>query len=226
VSENFIEENVRRILDELPPGVQLEAACKTRTPQEVQQAVNAGITFLGENYVQEAEEAHSKISGNVRWHLIGHLQRNKVNRALNIFDMIESLDSYQLARQMNEQCEKMDKDIECLIEINSGREEHKYGIMPEEIGSFIAKVKGYKRIKIMGVMTMGPFMGQEEDFRPYFRITREIFNALKNRDLPNCQMKYLSMGMSESYKVAIEEGANLVRVGTKIFGPRVKHSHA
>jgi pyridoxal phosphate enzyme (YggS family) len=135
--------------------------------------------------------------------------------------MIESLDSFQLARQMNEQCKKIDREIiECLVEVNSGREEHKYGIQPEEVEGFVEKVKNFKHIKIMGLMTMGPFMGDPDEFRPYFKTTKEIFEKLKSKELPNCEMKYLSMGMSESYKVALEEGANIVRVGTKIFGPR------
>ncbi len=199
----------------------MEAACKTRTAEEIQKAVDAGIKVLGENYYQEAKQAVKKVSGsNIRWHFIGHLQRNKVKKAVKVFDMIESLDSYRLAKEINKRCRKIDKVMDCLVEVNSGREKNKYGIFPEEVESFVEQVKKFKYIKIKGLMTMGAFEGTKEDFRPYFEITREKFNLLKKSDIPGCDMKYLSMGMSASYKIAIEEGANLVRIGTKIFGSR------
>lgn len=215
-----IKKNIRSILAELPEDVQLVAACKTRTPQEIQIAVDSGIKIIGENYVQEAEEAYQKINGDIKWHFMGHLQKNKVKRVIKIFDMIESLDSFPLAKEINNQCAKINRIMECLVEVNSGREENKFGIMPEEVKGFIEKVSGFKNIKIMGLMTMGPFMGEADEFRPYFKITREIFNKLKKKNIGGCIMKHLSMGMSDSYKVAIEEGANMVRIGTGIFGPR------
>lgn len=198
----------------------LEAACKMRTPDEIQQAVDAGVRIIGENYVQEAEEAYSKVKGDIRWHFIGHLQRNKVIRAVKVFDLIESLDSLALAKELNKQCAKTGKVMECMIEVNSGREKNKFGVLPEDVESLADKVKSFKNIKVVGLMTMGPANTAAEDLRPYFRITREIFDELKKKVIPNCEMKYLSMGMSDSYKAAVEEGANIVRIGTSIFGPR------
>ncbi|MBN2406939.1 MAG: YggS family pyridoxal phosphate-dependent enzyme [Elusimicrobia bacterium] len=215
-----IRDNTLQILGELPGTVLLEAACKMRTPDEIQQAVDAGVRIIGENYVQEAEEAYSKVKGDIRWHFIGHLQRNKVIRAVKVFDLIESLDSLALAKELNKQCAKTGKVMECMIEVNSGREKNKFGVLPEDVESLADKVKSFKNIKVVGLMTMGPANTAAEDLRPYFRITREIFDELKKKVIPNCEMKYLSMGMSDSYKAAVEEGANIVRIGTSIFGPR------
>jgi len=215
-----ISENIKKLLNSLPENIILEAACKTRTSEEIQEAVNAGVKVLGENYIQEAEEAKPRVSGNIRWHFIGHLQRNKVKKAVKIFDMIESLDSIKLAAEINKKCAKIKRVMECLIEINSGREENKFGVFPEDAESFLSEAASFGNLRIKGLMTMGPFMGTAEEFRPYFRTTREIFEELKKKSYPNAEMKYLSMGMTASYKTAIEEGANIVRIGTGIFGPR------
>lgn len=220
MSKSTIKKNVHKILAELPDDVQVVAACKMRIPEEIQAAIDAGIKIIGENYVHEAEEAYQKVTGDIEWHFIGHLQKNKVNRAVKICDMIESLDSFKLAKRIDSQCEEINKVMKCLVEINSGREEDKYGIMPEEAEGFVKEISGLKNIKILGLMTMGPFMGNPDEFRPYFRLTRELFEDLKRKDIPGCSMKYLSMGMSFSYKIAVEEGANIVRIGTEIFGTR------
>ncbi len=220
MNSSRIKENVDKILEELPPGVTLEAACKTRTPKEINAALSGGVKLLGQNYIQEAEEVMDKVSGKAKWHFIGHLQRNKAKKAVRFFDMIESLDSLRLAKKLNKESKKIDKITNCLIEINSGREENKYGILPENAKEFIHSVSELNHIKIKGFMTMGPFAGADKDFIPYFKITRKIFDSLKGKDFKNCEMKYLSMGMSASYRVAVREGANIVRIGTKLFGPR------
>jgi pyridoxal phosphate enzyme (YggS family) len=220
VSESHIGKNVRRILKELPEGIKLVAACKMRTPSEIQEAVDAGVSVIGENYVQEAEEAYGKVSGDIKWNFIGHLQKNKVKRAIKIFDMIESLDSIRLAKEIDSRSEAEGRRMRCLVEVNSGREENKNGLMPEDVHDFIEKASCFKNLEIVGLMTMGPFAGEPDDFRPYFKTTRGIFDELRKKDIPNCRMQYLSMGMSDSYKVAIEEGANIVRIGTSIFGSR------
>ncbi|MFH1414679.1 MAG: YggS family pyridoxal phosphate-dependent enzyme [Elusimicrobiota bacterium] len=215
-----IRENVREVLSELPEGIRLVAACKTRTAEEIQQAVEAGITIIGENHIQEAERSFHNIEGDIKWHFIGHLQKNKVKKAVKIFDMIESLDSPELARIIDKECRKIDKIMECLVEVNSGREDNKYGFMPEDVEGFILEAKDLLNIRISGLMTMGPFMGTPEEFRPYFSLTRKLFEDIKEKKIPSCEMKYLSMGMSASYKTAIEEGANMVRIGTRLFGFR------
>ncbi|MCF8145994.1 MAG: YggS family pyridoxal phosphate-dependent enzyme [Deltaproteobacteria bacterium] len=216
----MIKENVRKILESLPQGVQLVAAVKTRTPEEVLEAIQAGVTIIGHNYVQEAEAAFPTIGHQAKWHMIGHLQSNKARKAAAIFDMIETVDSFKLARAINQACQSMHTSMPILIEINSGEELQKAGVMPRDAMSVIREIADLENVKIVGLMTMGPFSGDPEDARPYFRKTREIFETIKNAGIPGVEMKNLSMGMSNSYGVAIEEGANMVRIGTRLFGER------
>lgn len=216
----MIKENVQRILTELPEGVQLVAAAKTRTPEEIHQAVEAGLEIIGENYVQEAEQAFQVIGNRVQWHMIGHLQRNKVKKAVRIFDLIETVDSMRLAREIDKSCRKIGKIMPVLIEINSGEEIQKAGVMPGDAPALIKEMSALESISVVGLMTMGPFTGNPEDARPCFVKTKEIFEELKQMELPRVEMKHLSMGMSNSYRVALEEGANVVRIGTNIFGQR------
>ena len=216
----MIGENVKKILQELPVGVELVGAAKTRTPQEVQEAVDAGLTIIGENYVQEAETAFEALGHRVKWHLIGHLQRNKAKKAVRIFDMIETVDSLKLAAEIDKVCRKTEKTMPILIEINSGEEEQKAGVFPARAASLIREIAALEHVKVQGLMTMGPLTGDPENARPYFRITRKVYREIADLKIPGVEMRYLSMGMSNSYKVAVEEGANLVRIGTRIFGER------
>lgn len=215
-----IKENVRKILGELPEGVKLVGAAKTRTPEEILEAIDAGLEIVGENYVQEAERAYQVVGDKAKWHMIGHLQSNKAKKAVKVFDMIETVDSIKLARALDKACAKEGKMMEILIEVNSGEEPQKAGVMPDEAISLVKEISELEHLKIMGLMTMGPFTGDPEDARPYFQKTRKIFEEIKELDIPGVEMQYLSMGMSNSYKVALEEGANMVRIGTKIFGER------
>jgi len=216
----MITDNMNEILDELPEGVKLVGAAKTRTPDEILEGVEAGLKIIGENYVQEAERAFQAIGDRVKWHMIGHLQSNKAKKAVKIFDMIETVDSIKLAKAIDRACEKIGRTMPILIEINSGEEPQKAGVMPEDAVGLVKEISGLNNIEILGLMTMGPFAGDPEEARPYFQKTRALFEEIKGLELPRVEMKYLSMGMSNSYKVAIEEGANLVRIGTKIFGER------
>lgn len=216
----MIRENVQKLLAELPPGVLLVAAAKGRTPQEILEAIEAGVQIIGENYVQEAEEAFSVIGRRAQWHMIGHLQRNKAKKAVEIFDMIETLDSVKLAQELEKHCARLHKVMPVLIEVNSGREPQKSGVFPEDAEALIREVAQLPHLKVLGLMTMGPRFGDPEDARPYFRETKKLFERLKALSIPNVEMRYLSMGMSNTYKVALEEGANIVRIGTKIFGER------
>ena len=216
----MIKENVMEILEQLPGGVELVAAAKTRTPEEVLEAVEAGIRVIGENYVQEAEAACQNIGKRVRWHMIGHLQSNKAKKAVGIFDMIETVDSVKLAKAIDRACSATGKIMDILIEINSGEELQKAGVMPADAVSLIKDVSGFKNMQIMGLMTLGPFGGDPEDSRPYFQKTKKLFEEIKGLDLPGVKMEYISMGMSNSYKVALSEGADFIRIGTKIFGER------
>ena len=216
----MIKQNVSQILGSLPDGVQLVAATKTRQPEEILEAVVSGVKIVGENYVQEAERAYEVIGNRVKWHFIGHLQRNKVKRAVRLFDMIETIDSAEIAREIDKRCAQIGKIMPVLVEINSGREEQKSGVFPENSEQLIKEISGLQNIKVMGLMTMGPRFGNPEDSRPYFVETKKIFEKIKKLDLPNVEMRYLSMGMTNSYKIALQEGANIVRIGSKIFGER------
>lgn len=216
----MIKENVTQILSELPAGVELVAAAKTRKPAEVLQAIEAGIKIIGENYIQEAESVYEVVGGKAKWHFIGHLQSNKVKIAVRIFDMIETVDSLKIANEINKHCSHTDKIMPILIEINSGREEQKSGILPENAERLIKDISALKNIRVEGLMTMGPRFGDPEDSRPFFAETRRIFDEIKGLHLTNVDMKYLSMGMTNSYKVALQEGANIIRIGSRIFGDR------
>ncbi len=181
-------------------------------------AIAAGIEVIGENYVQEAEEAYAVVGRRARWHMIGHLQRNKAKRAVEIFDLIETVDSARLAAELEKRCARIDRVIPILMEINSGREPQKSGILPEEAEEVIEEISQLEHLKVRGLMTMGPRFGNPETARPYFQETKRLFDEF--RKLANVEMEYLSMGMSNTYKVAIEEGANIVRIGREIFGER------
>jgi len=218
----MIEENVRRILAELPSGVTLVAAAKTRTPDEILRAIAAGITIIGENYVQEAREAFADIGSKAKWHFIGHLQKNKVKRAVEVFDMIETVDSMRLAERINRSCATLGRTMPVLIEINSGREPQKAGVLPEEAEDLLREMSTLEHISVRGLMTMGPRFGDPEEARPYFKRTKDLFDQLGKEKLANAEMRLLSMGMSNTYNIAIEEGANMVRIGTRIFGEREK----
>lgn len=215
-----IRENVKKILSELPPTVQLQAACKKRTAEEIQEAVDAGISLLGGNYVAESISQAHRVNGDCRWHLIGHLQKNKVNKALGLFHLIESLDSVELARKINARAERLSKKVECLIEVNSASESGKTGVFPEDLISFAESVSQMPFICIRGLMTMGPLVEDPEIIRPFFRKTKNLFDEISSLKIPDIEMNILSMGMSSSYRIAVEEGATLIRVGTAIFGPR------
>jgi len=216
-----IRQNVATILSELPEGVELVAAAKTRTPEEILEAVEAGVKIIGENYVQEAVRAYEVVGRKAKWHFIGTLQRHNVRRkTVEAFDMIETVDSLTIALEIDKRCGQVNKVMPVLIEINSGREEQKSGVFPENSERLVREISTLQNIKVMGLMTMGPRFGNPADSMPYFVETKRVFERIMRLNLPNVEMKYLSMGMTNSYKIAIEEGANIVRIGSKIFGER------
>jgi len=220
---NRISENYRRLRESIPRHVDVVVAAKTRTPEEIEKLIDAGAICLGENYVQEAQNVYRQLgerAQQVSWHMIGHLQRNKVQSAVELFHMIETLDSVRLAREIDKRCEPIDKVMPVLVEVNSGREPQKAGVMPEEVVNIVQEISSLHRIKIMGLMTMGPRFGDAEDSRPYFQVTRGIFDKIQTLRVPNVEMRHLSMGMTNSFRIAIEEGSNMVRIGTAIFGQR------
>jgi len=205
--------------------VTIVLAGKTRTPEEIEEVMEAGATDIGENYVQEAEKMYNSLgekAKKIRWHMIGNLQKNKVTKALQIFDVIQTVNSLEKALAINKRAEKMEKITPVYIEINIGSEITKSGVEPkyEIIENLVGEMSKLACLKVDGLMTMGPRFGNPEDSRPDFRKTKEIFERIKALNLPGVNMQTLSMGMSNSYKIAIEEGANLVRLGTIIFGER------
>ena len=217
---SMITENVKAILAEVPPEVCVVAAAKTREPSEILEAIEAGICVIGENYVQELERAHREVGSKARWHFIGHLQKNKVKKAVELSDMIETVDSIEIAGEIDKRSAQAGKVMPVLIEINSGREPQKAGVFPEDAPPLIEKIAALKYVHVMGLMTMGPLNGQPEEYRPFFKETKKAFEKLKAMNIPQAEMKFLSMGMTDSYKVALEEGANIIRIGSKIFGAR------
>lgn len=216
----MIAKNVKMVLNNLPRDIELVVAAKTRSPEEILKAADAGVKNVGENYIQEALDVFKIIGRKVTWHFIGHLQKNKVKKAVEIFDMIQTVDSRNLAAEINKRCGNISKIMPVLIEINSARERQKFGVFPEEAVEIIKEISCFSNIKVRGLMTMGPRFGNPEESRPYFIETRKLFEKIKRINLPNIEMKYLSMGMSNSYRIAIEEGANMIRLGTVIFGKR------
>jgi pyridoxal phosphate enzyme (YggS family) len=221
-------ENYRRIRDSLPAELAVVVAAKGRDASEVAEVIGAGATAIGQNYVQETEALRAQLGGvadQVEWHLIGHLQRNKVKRALPLFDVIESVDSVRLARAISEHAALLaglgESGIARLyVEVNVGGEPSKYGIEPDAARQFVEQIGELENIRIEGLMTMEPYFDEPEKARPYFQRMRRLFEQLKAVEVPNVEMKVLSMGMTNSYRVAVEEGANMVRIGTAIFGPR------
>ena len=187
---------------------------------EVEIAIEAGITHFGYNYVNEALPIIQEIGSRANWHMIGHLQRNKAKMVVENFDMIETVDSWKLAQTLNRYCENSQKIMPVLVEVNSGYEENKTGVLPEKVDELVIQISTLKNIRVEGLMTMGPRIGNPEDSRPYFKTTRAIFERLATMGLENISMNFLSMGMSNSYRIAIEEGANIIRIGTILFGER------
>ena len=216
-----IKENVERIKSLLPEGVTLVAASKSRTPEEILEAHRAGVGIFGENYVQELLAKYDKIGKRVEWHFIGHLQRNKVKKIVGVVDMIQTLDNLKLAEELEKRFSKVNRIIEVLIEVNIAREPQKAGVLPEDVIPFVKDVsEGFSYIKIKGLMTMGPVVDDPEKLRPLFRETKKLFDRIRDIGIKNADMEILSMGMSDSFLIAVEEGANMVRIGTAIFGKR------
>ena len=226
-----ISTNYAKLREETPEDVNIVLSVKAKTLEEIEEAIDAGATDIGENYVQEAGSIYSllrKKARKIRWHMIGPLQTNKINKALRTFDVIQTVDSLEKAVAIDKRVERARKQvIPVYIEINIGNEDSKAGIKPAEhepfeeyIEKLIREVSELKHIRLEGLMTMGPRFGDPEEVRPYFKRTRRIFERIKGLDLPNVDMKYLSMGMTNSYKVAIEEGSNMIRIGTAIFVKR------
>ena len=214
----MISQNLQKIFEEIPQEVTVVAATKGRSVVQILEAVGAGIKIIGENYIQEAEQKLGVLGGRVSCHLIGHLQKNKVKRAVRLFDMIQSLDSLKLAALIDRECSAIKKVMPTLIEVNIAREEQKSGVKPEDLEEFVKKAAQFKNIKLQGLMTMGPLIDDQKRLGLYFQETKQLFDKVNQAFSDLSDWKYLSMGMSLSFKIAIQEGANMIRLGTVIFG--------
>ena len=201
-----------------PEKIKLVAVTKTATIEQIIEAISAGVKIIGENKVQEAKEKYQILSADIEWHLVGHLQTNKVKYAIEIFDLIHSVDSIKLAKEIDRRSQQFGMITNVLVEVNVSGEETKYGIKPEEVEPFLKEISEFSRIKVRGLMTIAPIAEDQEEVRPYFRKLRELSEEIKSQHIKNVKMDYLSMGMTEDFEVAIEEGANIVRIGRGIFG--------
>lgn len=222
-----IKENLLRVRERIekaaqksgrdPGEIHLVAVSKTVEVSRIQEAIEAGVTILGENYVQEAQKKIEEIGHPVAWHFIGHLQSNKAKYAVRLFDMVHSLDGIPLAEELNRRAEKESRTMNVMIEVNLSGETTKYGAEEERAFDLAKRVLSLKNLSLVGLMTMPPYFDDPELSRPYYIQLRELRERMVRDGIP---MKELSMGMSNDFTVAIEEGATYVRVGTAIFGER------
>ena len=200
--------------------VTLIAVSKTKPIEMMQEAMQAGVSIFGENKVQEIVKKEVELPKNVEWHLIGHLQRNKVRQIAGKVARIHSVDSLRLAEQIQKEYEKIGETANILIEVNVAKEESKFGLMPEETEEVIREIAKFPNIKVRGLMTIAPFVENPEENRIHFQNLRKLLVDINAKNIDNISMNELSMGMTGDYEVAIEEGATYVRVGTGIFGSR------
>ncbi|MBU1998387.1 MAG: YggS family pyridoxal phosphate-dependent enzyme [Candidatus Omnitrophota bacterium] len=204
-------------------GITLVAVSKNRTIDEIKEAVACGIHNIGENRVQEALLKYKELStvdsrqSALKWHMVGHLQRNKVRDAVKIFDLIHSVDSLKLAQEINKESCRIGKIQEILIEVNTSGEPGKFGIKPQELSELLKEVGGFNNIKVSGLMTIAPLVDDPQKVRPYFRALKELRDKINSLSLITYPLTLLSMGMSNDFEVAIEEGADMVRIGQAIF---------
>ncbi len=197
----------------------LVCVVKEARNEDVEEALGAGVTDIGENRVQDAliKNESLKAAGPVRWHFIGHLQTNKVKKAVGFFDMIHSVDSLHLAESIQREAKKLNKMQSVLVQVNVSGEDTKFGISPEGAEDLIRSMGGMKNLMLLGLMTIAPYSDDPEDSRPHFRRLRELRDKYSSYDCGNIRMKHLSMGMSGDFETAIEEGADMLRIGSAIF---------
>ncbi len=230
IKMNAIEQNIKNVKENIaraaekagknPEEITLVAVSKTVESERIREALRHGIEIIGENRIQEAETKFKQIPLKFEKHLVGHLQTNKAKKAVELFDMIQSVDSVKLANEISRRAIQKGKVIGVLVEVNTSAESTKYGLKPDEVMDFMKQISKLEGIKVKGLMTVGLFSSDMEKVRPCFKKLKRIFDELKEEKIPNVEMKCLSMGMTQDYEVAIEEGANMVRIGTAIFGKR------
>jgi hypothetical protein len=193
---------------------------KTVDPFRIQEALDAGVHVLGENRVQEARDKMQRIGGGAQWHLIGHLQRNKVRQAVALFEMIHSVDSVRLAEALDGESRRQGKVMPVLLQVNVSGEASKFGVGEAEVPGLVRALAGMENLSLQGLMTIPPYSEHPEDARPDYRRLRELRDGLAELGLPGMELPHLSMGMTQDFEVAVEEGATMVRIGTALFGTR------
>ena len=220
VREEIAQAVNRRSTASIDEEITLIAVTKNHDVTMMKEAIDSGVNEIGENRIQEASEKYSTLERQVKWHLIGHLQTNKVKPAVKMFDLIHSIDSKHLAESVDRAAKSIDKVQDILIQINLAKEESKSGIEIENLDELIGSVNKMDNLRLCGLMMIAPNYEDVENCRPLFRKMYELFQRLRSSNLNKADIRYLSMGMTHDYKIAIEEGANMVRVGTAIFGKR------
>lgn len=223
--ENFrqVEENIRRACGRAgrdPGDVTLIAVSKTKPVELLREAYDLGTRVFGENKVQEIVEKYEALPKDIHWHMIGHLQRNKVKYIIDKVDLIHSVDSVRLAETIEKEAAKHDLTANILLEVNVAEEESKFGLKVDEVEQVVDEIAKFSHIKVCGLMTIAPFVENPEENRPYFRRLRNLSVDIGGKNIDNVTMSILSMGMTNDYEVAVEEGATMVRVGTGLFGAR------
>ena len=208
-----ISENIQKIKSEIPVEVTLVAVSKTKPISDILKAYDSGQRIFGENKVQELTEKHKKLPKDIQWHMIGHLQTNKVKYIAPFVNLIHALDSEKLLKEIDKRAKQHDRKIDCLLQVHIAKEEHKFGIVPSEVSDFIENSEKYKNVNIIGLMGMATFTSDKVQIEAEFKELNTLFS---NFD----KLKVLSMGMSGDYKIAIESGSTMVRVGSTIFGNR------
>jgi len=204
-------------LGRAPSEISIVATTKGRRPFEIKEAIETGIRIIGENRLQEAKKKMPLLrEENVEWHFIGHLQMNKVKQVVDFFDMIQSVDSQQLIEEIDQRARAVNKRMNALLEINIAEDPDKYGMLPEKVMDFVSRNSTLEGVFIQGLMTIVPLI-EPEATRPYFRKMRELFEKIREAKIDGVQMKHLSMGMSEDFPIAIEEGATMIRLGRAVF---------
>lgn len=225
LKENFknVEAHVKAACDtkKIPrENVTLIAVSKTKPLEMLQEIYDTGCRDFGENKVQELVDKYESMPKDIRWHMIGHLQRNKVKYIIDKVSLIHSVDSLRLAETIEKEAAKKDKIIDILIEVNIAREESKFGVFPEDLTELIEKISQFKHVRVKGLMTVAPNVENAEENRSIFEKMHKLSVDIASKNIDNSTMSILSMGMTNDYEIAIEEGATMVRVGTAIFGVR------
>ena len=203
-----------------PHSVALMAVTKTVSTERIMQAVDAGITMLGENYVQEAREKYDLLKGRAQLHMIGRLQTNKAKYAVRLFEYVHSVDRLELAQELDKRAKAANRKINILIEVNVSAEQTKSGIPAAEAMQLIESIATLEHLSVRGLMTMAPYSDDPENSRPCFQALKDLRNDIARKGIPEVQMGELSMGMTDDFEIAIEEGATIVRIGRAIFGAR------